>query len=203
MTKKPVIVPIDWINPTERFAVIGGYDRGRRKPRLKEFYRARGNCHFSRGIPRGLIDFAYRAVVKLGLRKVVIFFSRGAVKRNGKSLVNTVALRRLDWDAGISVIIPQRLRYSARVSLSVNGAHQDFRVMELALLMALLSLAAEKKSGRWYADMAATIVAEGWSRLDKGVPSEVVRSGLQAGSRGETKGRRTMPAHKPMRKPAP
>ena len=203
MTVKPKVIPIDWIGRTERFAVISGYDRGARKPRLKEFYRSKGKCHFTRGIPNGLIDFAYRAVTRLGLRKERIFFSRGAVKRNGKILLNTVALRRLDWDAGISVIIPQRLRYTVRVRLSVNNAVHDMRIMELALLMALLSLVSDKISNSWYADMAATIIAEGWSFLEKGVPSSVTRADPQEGSRGDTKGRRTIPARRPQRKPTP
>lgn len=203
MTAKATIIPINWIDRTERFAVIRGYDRRRRKPLLKEFYRNKGSCHFTRGVPTGLIDFSYRAVIKLGLKGKRFFFSRGAVKRNGISLVHTVALQQLDWDAGISVIIPQKLRYSHRFSLSINGTVHDLRVMEIAVLMALLSLKAGKRSKQWYADMAASVIAAGWRCLDGGRPLPVSRPSGQEGSRGDTKNIRTRAAKKPAKKPIP
>jgi len=150
----------------------------------------------------GLVDFVYRAVVKIGIRGEKLFFSRGAVNSNGRSLRNTVAILRLPWDVGLSITIPRNLRYGDFVELAVDGAPGRFRVMELAVLMALLSVKISKRRRSWYADMAATIIARGWSQLEKGSPLEVTFLKNHDGSPGRAKGNIARPKRAPRRKPA-
>ena len=203
MSPKGTIVPINWIDTDESYAVIRRAGTRRSRPQLREYCLAKGSCHYTRAVPRGIIDLSYRAVVKLGLRGTRFFFSRGSVKKNGADLVNTVSFQRLNWDAGVSVIIPRRLRYAARVGLLIDGVAHELRVMELAVLMALLSLKGKTRSRRWYADMAASILARGWRSLESGRPPDVRLAPAQRGSRGSTKNINARPARRPVRKPMP
>ncbi len=203
MSPKGTIVPINWIDTDESYAVLRRAGTRKRRPQLREYCLAKGNCHYTRTVPRGIIDLSYRAVVKLGLRGTRFFFSRGSVKKNGVQLVNTVSLQRLAWDAGVSVIIPRRLKHTARVGLLIDDVAHELRVMELAVLMALLSLKSSRHSRRWYADMAASILARGWRSLDAGRPPDVRLAPVHTGSRGATKNISARPARRPARKPIP
>ena len=169
------IIPIDRLDKSERCALVPGYHHKKPVRRLKELGRARGNCYFARGVPKGLCDFIYRCVVKLKLSDKDLLFSRGQVKKNGVPVLNAVGVSELDWDCGISIKIPALLRYSTTVSLTVEGVDYNLRLMEIIVLRALLQIARPGKNPSKYPDMAAYILARGWPRFDMNKSPEVSR----------------------------
>ncbi|HPS58786.1 MAG TPA: hypothetical protein PK514_11835 [Spirochaetota bacterium] len=166
--KKPhdKIVQINWIGKSDQYALVPGYEHNKGIRRIKELGRAKGNCFFAPGVPKGLIDFIYRAVIKLKITNKKLIFSRGQVKKNDLPVLNAVAMCDLDWDCGTSIRIPRLLRYSAVISLKINGDEHLLRLMELIVLRALLQIACPQKSHSWYSDMAAFILAKGWPQFD-------------------------------------
>lgn len=168
------IIPLDWIDDSSQYALIPGHENLKKIRRIKSMSRAKGNCYFTRGISKGLIDFIYRAVTKLGLKETKFLFSRGSVKKNGRPVNNAVGIYRLEWDVGISIRIPQRLNYNHTIRLRVAKKNYDLRLMEIIVLTAILHFAYPSKSGDWCSDMAASVIALGWNRLYKG-PASVIK----------------------------
>lgn len=166
----PKIIPIDWVKKTDKYALVPGYEFNRMTRRIKKLYRSKGNCYFTNGIPGGLIDFIYRAVLKLSLGKEKLIFSKGSIKINKRPVLSAIAIYKLDWDAGTSIKIPQRLKYDKTITLLIDYKEYKLRLMELIVLRGLLQLARPHKKPSWYADMAAAIIAKGWLQIDIGVP---------------------------------
>ena len=169
------IININWIDDSDRCALIPGYQNYRKIRRLKELKKAKGNCYFSSGISHKLIDFIYRSVKKLGIHDRNLFFSKGAVKAKNMNILNSVKIEELDWDVGISVIIPYRLNYNRKISLLVENNACEVRLMEIIVLIGLLSIAYQKKSAKWYSNMSAAIIARGWDILERDDSPEVLR----------------------------
>ena len=78
MTAKTV--PINWIDDTERYILVPRMERKRVVKKVKRLIKVKGACYFTLGVPLGLIDFIYRAVLQLRLKDRKFIFSRGAVK---------------------------------------------------------------------------------------------------------------------------
>ena len=170
----PHIIPINRVKESERWVPIPGTDRVKPSARLKSLHRKRGNCYFAVGVSQKLFDFIYRSVVKLGLGEKTLIFSKGAVKSRNRSIVNSVGLKELDWDVGISMIIPKRLSYSKTLNLLVEDEEYTIRVMEIIVLAGLLKILNPKKPAQWNNDMAATIIALGWKRFEENEPAKVL-----------------------------
>ncbi len=169
------MVPINWIDESDRCVIISGYENKRKSPRLKELRNRKGSCYFTRGVSKKCVDFVYRSVKRLGFEEKKLLFSRGAVKKNGMAVLNAIEVKELDWDVGVSIKIPARLSYEMKIDLIIEGERHTLRLMEIIVLNGLLRLAMEKKSDPWYADMAAAILALGWGVLERGEPPEVMK----------------------------
>jgi len=167
------IIPIDHVESSERCALVPGYHNRKPVRRLKEVSRKKGNCYFAHGVPMRLADFIYRSTIKLDLKERELIFSRGAVKKNGVAVLNAVAVRELDWDCGTSIRIPKMLRYDDTIRLTVNGKNYSLRLMELIVLGALMRISLPGRRASWYADMSATVLAEGWPHFDMNKSPEV------------------------------
>lgn len=167
------IVPLNRVDKSEKFALVPGYEHKKRTRRIKELGRKKGNCNFTSGIPKGLIDFIYRSVIKLKLTDKKLIISRGQVKMNDLPVFNAVAVRELDWDCGISIRIPRLLRYNTTISLNIDGEEFTLRLMELIVLRALIQISLPAGNSSWYADMAALVLAKGWPQFDINKSPEV------------------------------
>lgn len=166
------IVPINWVDKTERSALIPGHEGSRKIRRLKELKKVKGNCYFTHGISKDLIDFIYRAVTKLDLKDKKLLFSRGAVKKKGRSVLNAVGICELNWDTGISIRIPQKLNYSRTIRILVDNKEYSPSLMEIIVLTGLLHLARPGKNSDWCSNMAASIIVNGWEQINSN-PSEI------------------------------
>jgi hypothetical protein len=172
--KDDKIVPLNRVEDSERWVPIPGTDRLRPSSRLKSLHRKRGNCYFAVGVSKKLFDFTYRSVVKLGLGAKTLIFSKGAVKVNNRSVSTRVSIKELDWDVGISIIIPRKLAYGRKLHLLIDGVEHHLSLMEIIVLQGLLQIASPGKPFKWYSSMAATIMAGGWKRYESTTPSEVL-----------------------------
>ncbi len=171
MNKTPptsVVVPLDWRKPYDHWGLIpsGHGTKGPRR-RFKALTVRKGNCAFTRDVPRGMIEFIYRAVIRLGLRERRLAFTRGMVRKGALSLTRAVAVRELGWGEGSVVVIPKALRFGERMQLFVDGEPAVLRVMDLVVLNALLRLARPCDRPDWYVVMAAAIIARGWKSLER------------------------------------
>lgn len=169
-------VPINWIDKTERYILVPRIEKKRVVKKVKRLIKVKGSCYFTLGVPLGLIDFIYRAVVQLDLRSRKLIFSRGAVKVKGGPSSNVVEVFELDWDLGTSIIIPRRRRYDTTMDFTIDGKVHTLRLMEIMVLSGLLRLKFPGKSEIWRSAMAASIIARGWKELTKGEPPSVSRS---------------------------
>ena len=145
---KSNIVNIDWIDKSDRCAIVPGYINSKKAGRLKELFKAKGNCYFTSGIAYSLIDFIYRAVIQLKIKDKKLIFSRGAVKINGKSVLHSLGIRELNWDVGVSIRIPQKLNYNKKIRLIVDDKEHELRLMEIIVLSGLLHIAYPRKSSK-------------------------------------------------------
>jgi hypothetical protein len=170
------VIPLNWIDESERWVLVPSYtSRGIRR-RLKGLIKVKNNCYFTSGVAHQLIDFVYRAVVQLGLRDKKLIFSRGSVRRNNRPVINAVDICELDWDVGMSLIIPRTLNYKREIGLLVDNEEYQLRLMEILVLQGLLRIAYPEKGRRWHSAMAASIIAKGWGRLEGDNPAEVFLS---------------------------
>lgn len=179
MGKSPLqspIVPLDWREPCDHWDLVpaGRETKGPRR-RFRALTVRKGNCAFTRGVPRGMIDFIYRATLRLGLRERRFTFVRGTVRKGGKNLATAVAVRELGWGMGSAVVIPKSLRFGERTALVIDGEKAYIRVMEIAVLYALLRLARRDQGPEWHAAMAAAVIVRGWKSLERGDTPRVER----------------------------
>jgi hypothetical protein len=171
MGKSPLhspIVSLDWREPCDHWDLVpaGRETKGPRR-RFRALTVRKGNCAFTRDVPRGMIDFIYRATVRLGLRGRRFTFVRGMVRKGGKSLAMAVAIRELGWGMGSAVVIPRSLRFGEHITLDVDGKRVSVRVMELVVLNALLHLARPGRKQDWYAAFAVVVMVCGWKSLER------------------------------------
>jgi hypothetical protein len=166
MKNKTNVVSINRIDETDTFALVPGYKNKKKVRKIKELKNSKGNCYFTNGISRNLINFIFRAVTQLKIKDKKLIFSRGAVKINGKSVIHAAGLRVLDWDAGISIRIPHKLNYNKKISLLVDDIEYNIRLMETITLSTLLRIAFPRKTSKWYTDMSVLIITKGWKALD-------------------------------------
>ncbi len=166
--QQSVVVALDWREPYDHWGLIpsGRETKGPRR-RFKALTVRKGNCAFTRDVPRGMIEFIYRAVVRLKLQERRLAFTRGIVRKGAVSLTRAVAVRELGWGAGSAVVIPRALRFGERMRLVVDGESTSLRVMDLVVLNALLRLAHPGRRPAWYAAMAAAVIVRGWKSLER------------------------------------
>ena len=171
------IVPINRIGETEKYILVPRLERKRVVKKVKRLIKVKGECYFTLGVPISLIDFIYRAVLKLGLRERRLIFSRGSVRINNRPTSNVVEVHELDWDLGTSLIIPMKRKYATMLDFSIGGTTHRVRLMEIMVLSALLKLIHRNKSEKWRSAKAAAIIARGWTALDGNDPPDVSPSG--------------------------
>ena len=75
MKNSAKVVPLNWINEVDRWIVVPGTIKENGRLRIKEVPLCKNNCFFASGVPKSIIDFIYRAVVRLNLKDRNIFFS--------------------------------------------------------------------------------------------------------------------------------
>jgi hypothetical protein len=169
-------ISINWIGDTEKYILVPRLERKRVVKKVKRLIKVKGGCYFTLGVPINLIDFIYRAVLKLGLRDRKLIFSRGAVKIKGRPTSNVVEVFELDWDLGTSFIIPKKRNYNTKLNFNINGKNRTLRLMEIMVLSGLLRLVHKEKSEKWRSAMAASIIAGGWAEMQKHVPPDIYRN---------------------------
>jgi len=169
-------VPIDWVDETLKYILVPRPGKNRIVLKVKRLIKVKGNCYFAQGVSRTLIDFIYRAVIKLGIRDRKLIFSRGSVRRMNRQTSNIVEICELDWDLGTSIIIPLKRNCSSAAYFIINDKEYRLRIMEIIVLSGLLKLVYREKSEKWRSSLAASIIAQGWGELGKGNPVKIYRS---------------------------
>lgn len=169
-------VPINWVGDTEKYILVPRLERKRVVKKVKRLIKVKGACYFTRGVPCGLIDFIYRAVIRLGLRERKLIFSRGSVRIKGRPTSNVVDVYELDWDLGTSIIIPLKRRYDSIQNFNVDGRTYPVRLIEIMVLSGLLRLVHGDKSESWRSAKAAAIITHGWGEMGKPGPPPVSRT---------------------------
>ena len=81
-------------------------------------------------------------------------------------MIHAAGVRALDWDAGISIRIPHKLKYDKKISLLVDDIEYKIRLMETITLSALLRIAFPRKTSKWYTDMSVLIITKGWKTIE-------------------------------------
>jgi hypothetical protein len=171
------VIPINWIDESDRWIVVPGTVLEKRRRRIKEVPFSKNNCSFATGVPRSIFDFIYRCVKQLKLTDRRLFFSRGMVRTSKKIYKNAVAIRELDWGVGTLIIIPRLLKYREKISLHIENTEYSFRLMEVVVLHGLLQIACPGKDAEYYSTMAALILARGWNQLElKELPTIIRKS---------------------------
>lgn len=170
------VVSINWVNPTERYVVVPRNVTGNAKSRfrkvIKPLKKKKGNCYFTCTMPHALIQFVYRCAKKLDLQKKVLIFSRGSIRKKNRPVQHAISITHLDWDVGVSFIVPLRLRYDKLVTVEIEAREYVVRLMELAILGALLSVAFPSLSRTRCNDLAIIILVKGWKHLENQVLHE-------------------------------
>ena len=162
------IIPINWVDKIDRWIVVPGTIKEQHRRRTKEIIYSKNKCYFAAGVPKSIIDFIYRAVKQLKLTDKSLIFSRGTV-RTAKTLVkNAVSIRELDWGVGTLITIPRILKYREEITLQIENSEYSLRLMELTVLHGLLRIAYPGKDTKFTFNMAAHILARGWSQLNGG-----------------------------------
>jgi len=169
-------VPINWIGDTEKYILVPRLQRKRVVKKVKRLIKLKGACYFTKGVPYKLIDFIYRAVVRLGLKERKLIFSRGSVRVKGRPTSNIVDVYELDWDLGTSIIIPLKRRYDSIQNFTVAGRTYPVRLIEIMVLSGLLRLVHGDKSENWRSAKAAAIITRGWGEMAQDAPPPVSRS---------------------------
>jgi hypothetical protein len=159
------IIHINNITKTEHFIVVPRRIKGKVQKVVKPLKKVKGNCYFTCNMPHDLINFVYRSVKKLGLINSKLIFSRGTVRINGRIVHNAVSTTALDWDLGISFIIPLKLRYNTFVTIEVDNNNYSVRLMELAILIALMAYAYPALTRKKHIEKAQKVLALGWKSI--------------------------------------
>lgn len=169
-------VPINWIGDTEKYILVPRMQRKKVVKKVKRLVKVKGSCYFTQGVPHGLIDFVYRAVIRLGLRDRKLIFSRGSVRVRNRPTSNVIEVLELDWDLGTSFIIPLKRAYRSMVRFALGDATHSVRIIEIMILSALLGLVHRDKSEKWRSAKAVAILARGWGELQAGDPPPMRRA---------------------------
>ncbi len=159
------IININRIDKTERYIVVPRRIKGKVTKVVKPLKRIKGNCYFTCNMPHDVINFIYRSVKKLGLNNTKLIFSRGSVRINDRIVHNAVSSTVLDWDLGISFIIPLKLRYNTFVTIEVDDKDYTVRLMELAILIALMAFAHPSQPRKKHIENAHKVLALGWKSI--------------------------------------
>lgn len=162
---KDKIVSIYWIDSTERYVVVSRRINGKIRKKIKPLKIKKGNCYFASIMPNALVQFVYKSAKKLGLRDQVLIFSRGSIRINNTSVNHAVSITWLDWDVGVSFLIPLRLRYDRKVTVEIEGCEHSVRLMELAVLGSLISVRFPSLSRARCNELAMNILARGWKSV--------------------------------------
>ncbi|MEW6526944.1 MAG: hypothetical protein AB1444_09780 [Spirochaetota bacterium] len=165
MVSENNIIQLNKIEITERYIVIPRLIRGKVQKIVKPLKKVKGNCYFTCNMPHALINFIYRSVKKLGLTSVNLIFSRGNVRIKNRIVHNAVLSTILDWDLGISFIIPLKLRYNTFVTIEVDNNDYSVRLMELAILIALMAHAHPSQSRKKHIENAHKVLTLGWKSI--------------------------------------
>ncbi len=160
------IIPINWIDETERWIIVPGTIQEKYRRRTKEIIFSKNKCSFATGVPESIIDFIYRAVKQLHLTDAPLIFSRGTVRTSRGLVRNAVSIHKLDWGVGTLVTIPRILKYREEITLQIENTEYSLRLMELVVLHGLLRIAYPGRGAHFFSSMAARILAKGWSQLD-------------------------------------
>ena len=162
---KDNIVNIHSIQDTEQYIVVPRRSKGKVQKVVKPLKKVKGNCYFTCTMPHDLINFIYRCVKKLGLTQTRLIFSRGTVRIKNNISYNAVSSVVLDWDLGISFIIPCKLRYSTFVTIEINNTEYSVRLMELAVLIALMAHARPSLPRKKHIEDAQKVLTLGWKSI--------------------------------------
>jgi hypothetical protein len=169
------IIPMSHVGTQDRWIVVPKPPPGNRHAVLRSLKYKKGNCFFDSAVPKGMIDFIFRAVVHLGLQKHPVTVVRGTVKKHGRTVRHAVSLKELPWGTGTLIVVPRKLRYRDTIRLQITGREYEIRIMENIVLQALLRLARPEMQKDWYPQSAAVILSSGWKHLGDKMPSDIVR----------------------------
>ena len=159
------VVPLNWINEIDRWIVVPGTVKEKGRLRIKEINYCKNNCFFAAGVPKSIIDFIYRSVVKLNLKEKKLFFSRGTVRNHRSLLKYSVSIHELDWGVGTLITIPRILKYKEKINYTISRQEYSMRIMELVILQGLLRIAYPENSKSVLKTLAVLILAKGWGEL--------------------------------------
>ncbi|MDY6934941.1 MAG: hypothetical protein SVZ03_12075 [Spirochaetota bacterium] len=160
------IVPINWVDNSERWILAPGTKNELRRSRIKEVPLCKNNCYFTIDVPKGIIDFIYRSVKQLNLGNRTLIFTKGTVRKSKKLVKNAVSLYELDWGVGTLITIPRILKYREQIILCIEDIEYSIRLMELIVLHGLLQLSYPRKNANYYSVKSALILTKGWSQLN-------------------------------------
>ena len=161
------IIQLNKIDSTHHYIVVPRRIRGKVQKVIKPLKKVKGNCYFTCNMPHALINFIYRSVKKLGLINSKLIFSRGTVRINNRIAHNAVSLTMLEWDLGILFIIPLKLRYNTFVTIEVADKDYSVRLMELAILIALMAYAHPSQPRKKHIEDAHKVLCLGWKSIRK------------------------------------
>ncbi|MBP6290378.1 MAG: hypothetical protein KA407_01925 [Spirochaetes bacterium] len=160
------IIPLNKVEKTERYIVVPRLIKGKVQKVVKPLKKIKGNCLFTCNMPHALIDFIYRSVKKLHLQDNKYIFSRGNVYINNKVVHNAVSTVTLEWDLGTSFIIPLRLQFNTFVTIEVDNKDYSVRLMELAILIALMAQAYPSLPRSSHVSNAQRVLTLGWKSIE-------------------------------------
>ncbi len=163
---KNIVIPLNWIDPAERYVVVPRNVNGKVRKYIKPLKKKKGNCYFTCTMPHALVQFVYRCTRKLNLHEQVLIFSRGSVRIKNSAVNHALSITYLDWDVGVSFLIPLRLRYDRKVTVAIEGCEHSVRLMELAVLGALLRVRFSSLSMSRCNEWAIRILVGGWKSVE-------------------------------------
>jgi hypothetical protein len=126
-------------------------------------------------VPKGIIDFAYRAVTKLKLSDRTFIFSRGTVRNPRSRIKYNVSVRELDWGVGTLITIPRMLQYREEKTVFIGDCTYRVNVMRSIVLITLLAVAFPEKNSYFHFAMAVMILTRGWDQLRVQEPPRIYR----------------------------
>ena len=159
------IVPINWVDETERWIIVPGTNKEHNRRRIKEVSFSKNKCYFAAGVPKSIIDFIYRSVKQLDLTNRTLIFSRGTVRSSKGLMKHAVSIYQLDWGVGILITIPRILNYREEITVTIKNTEYSLKLMELVVLHGLLQIAYPHKDEKFYSVKTSLILAKGWRQL--------------------------------------
>ncbi len=164
------VIDFDWIEKLNRWILVPSCGKSGRYRRIKYLDRIKNSSCFAYEIQKTLLLFIYRAVIQLKLQNRKIIFMRAVVKNKyGMNTINYGEVHELDWDVGTLVVLPRSLRLKDIIKLTVDTKQYEICRLELLVIHCLLQIAFPDKPAKWYANMAAQIIALGFKELDANI----------------------------------